>query len=114
MPSNIVKSFAQKTGKSEAEVEKLWNKAKEQADKKDDLEKDSDSYWAYVTGILKNMLSIKENVDMDKQQERRALTRQFVQKVVDGQKFDAAADLREMIRLSKEIRYDKIAATVEI
>lgn len=109
MPNNIVKSFAQKTGKSEAEVEKLWDKAKAEAEKAD-----TDDVYAYTVGILKNMLSIKENVDMTKQEERRTLTRQFVQKVVDGQKFDAAADLKEMIRLSKEIRYDKVAATVEI
>lgn len=114
MPSSVVKSFADKTGKSEAEVEKLWDKAKKIADEKSDLEKNSDSYFAYVTGILKKMLSIKENTDMTKQDERRNLTRQFIQKVVDGQKFDAAADLREMIRLSKEIRYNKVAATVEI
>lgn len=113
MPSNVVKSFAQKTGKSEAEVDKLWNQAKAEADKKDDLEKDSDRYYAYVTGILKKMLSIDENI-MSKQDERRALTRQFIQKVADGQKFDAAADLKEMIRLSKEIRYNDLAASVEI
>lgn len=109
MPNNIVKSFAQKTGKSEAEVEKLWDQAKAEAEKAD-----VDDVYAYTVGILKKMLSIKENVDMTKQEERRALTRQFVQKVADGQNFDAAADLKEMIRLSKEIRYDKIAATVEI
>ncbi len=51
---------------------------------------------------------------MTKQDERRALTKQFIQKVVDGLKFDAAADLKEMICLSKEIRYDKVATTVEI
>lgn len=51
---------------------------------------------------------------MTKQNERRELTKQFIQKVVDGQKFDATSDLKEMIRLSKEIRYEKIAATVEI
>jgi len=51
---------------------------------------------------------------MSKQDERRAMTRQFIQKVVDGQKFDAASDLKEMIRLSKEIRYDKVADGVEI
>lgn len=51
---------------------------------------------------------------MDKREERRALTRQFIQKTVDGEKFDAAADLKEMIRLSREIRYDDVAASVEI
>ena len=69
MPANIIVSFAQKTGKSEAEVEKLWNQAKAEADKNDNLEKDSDRYYAYVTGILKKMLSIdeyKEKYESDK------------------------------------------------
>lgn len=51
---------------------------------------------------------------MTKTEERRNFTKQFIQKVVDGQKFDAASDLKEMIRLSKEIRYNKVATTVEI
>jgi len=51
---------------------------------------------------------------MPKTEERRALTREFVKKVVDNQNFDATAGLKEMIKLSKEIRYDRIAAEVEI
>jgi len=51
---------------------------------------------------------------MKKQEKRRALTRKFIQQVVDGKKFDATTDLKEMIRLSKEIRYDNIAIGVEI
>lgn len=62
MPSNVVKSYAEKTGKSEAEVEKLWDKAKEQVSKEyEDVEKDSDQYYSLVTGILKNMLGLKES-----------------------------------------------------
>lgn len=62
MPSNIVKSFAEKTGKSEAEVEKLWSEAKSAAEKQyPEVEKDSDRYYSIVTGILKNMLGIKES-----------------------------------------------------
>lgn len=239
MPANIIASFAQKSGKSEAEVEKLWNQAKKEAEDATGV----DDVYAYATGILKKMLSIqenihmeinesnlsveniynliddiveslleqrkrktpniatlkaiatsltnnlkgvsisesvkvgdrikikspykspkygkignlfatvksisngtakinvydatysddipkdgmmiipiedlpsyplKENVDMSKQEQRRDLTRQFIKKVVDGQKFDATVDLKEMIRLSKEIRYDDLAASVEI
>ena len=51
---------------------------------------------------------------MTKQEERRELTQNFIQQVVDGKKFDAASDLKEMIRLSKEIRYNTIATSVEI
>lgn len=55
MPSNIVQSFAKQTNKSEKEVEKLWNKAKEIAN--DNNEKDN---YAYIVSILKNMLNIYE------------------------------------------------------
>lgn len=109
MPNNIVKSFAQKSGKSEAEVEKLWNQAKAEAEKKSGV----DDVYAYTVGILKKMLSIDEKV-MEKTQERRELTKQFIQKVADGQKFDASADLNEIIRLSKEIRYDAALSAVEL
>lgn len=56
MPSNIVKSFAQKTGKSEKEVDDLWNKAKEIA--KDEGHEEE---YDYITGILKKMLKINES-----------------------------------------------------
>jgi hypothetical protein len=62
MPNNIVKSFADKTDKSEAEVEKLWVKAKGIVSKGyDDVESESDQYYALVTGVLKKMLKIDEN-----------------------------------------------------
>ena len=54
MPAALVKSFAKKTGKTVAAVEKLWNKAKELA-KKAGRAKD----FAYITGILKRMLRIE-------------------------------------------------------
>jgi len=60
MPNAIIKSFAKKAGKSTREVEKLWDKAKSaaySAGKKPD----DPSFFAYVTGTLKNMLDIKEN-----------------------------------------------------
>ena len=57
MPSNIVKSFAEKTGKSEAEIEKLWKKAK-------DIAKESgrDEDYAYIVGILKKILNLNETM----------------------------------------------------
>lgn len=51
---------------------------------------------------------------MSTQEYRRKLTREFIQKVVDEKRFDASADLKEMIRIAKEIRYNNIAKTVEI
>ena len=55
MPANIVKSFADKTGKSIAEVEKLWNDAKEIASKNGHNED-----YDYIVGILKKMLKLNE------------------------------------------------------
>ena len=56
MPSNIIKSFADKTGKSESEVEKLWDKAKEIADESNHKED-----YDYIVGILKKMLKLNED-----------------------------------------------------
>ena len=63
MPSSVVKSFAKKAGKSEEEVEKLWNDTKSIV-KKDypDIEVDSDNYFQLVTGILKKRLSAQMQV----------------------------------------------------
>ena len=58
MPASVVKSFADKTGKSVAEVEKMWDTAKKIA-KKEGREED----YAYITGILKNALKIESLVN---------------------------------------------------
>ena len=60
MPSNIVKKYAEQTGKEVSEVEKLWKKAKAVAEGEGRKEKDKD-FYPYVVGILKNMLSINES-----------------------------------------------------
>jgi len=56
MPANIVKSFAKDTGKSVPEVEKMWDKAKAMA-----ADEGQEDNYAYITGILKKMLGIKES-----------------------------------------------------
>lgn len=61
MPSNIVKSFSKKTGKSEAEVEKLWQKAKQSAKKQGRKESDP-KFYNLVTGILKKMLKLEKKL----------------------------------------------------
>lgn len=62
MPNNTVKSFAEKTGKSIKEVERLWKEAKKAAEKAGfSEEKDPEAFFSYTTGILKKMLSIKES-----------------------------------------------------
>jgi len=63
----VIKSMANKSGKSEKEVEKLWNNAKEIAsDTFGKKEKDfKDKEYAYAMGVLKNSLGIKEAVVED-------------------------------------------------
>lgn len=55
MPNSIIKSFAKKYGKTTKELEDLWDKAARLAIKKG-IAKDSESMYAYTTGILKRML----------------------------------------------------------
>ena len=61
MPSPIIKSFAKKTDKTESEVEKLWKKAEDIVKKEYDKDKDDDSFYPIVVGILKRMLKIEES-----------------------------------------------------
>jgi hypothetical protein len=60
MPNNIINSFSNKTGKTVKEVEKLWDKAKKIAS--DNNEQDN---YQYITGILKNMLSLEDTSSSD-------------------------------------------------
>jgi len=62
MPNNIVKSFADKTGKSKDEVEKLWNKSKEIVKKEyPEIKEDTPEFFKLVTGILKKSLGLRES-----------------------------------------------------
>lgn len=64
MPSPYVKKLAQDTGKSVAEIEKLWDKAKEiTSDTFGKAEADfSSKEYKYTVGIIKNMLGVNENL----------------------------------------------------
>ena len=63
MPPPLVKSFADKSGKSEAEVEKLWETAKSQTkEQHPDVSEGSDRFYKITVGILKKMLGIKDNL----------------------------------------------------
>lgn len=64
MASPYVVKLAKETGKTEKEVEKLWDKAKEiTAETLGTPEsKFGNKEYAYTTGIVKNMLGIKEDV----------------------------------------------------
>lgn len=60
MPSNIVKSYAKKTGKKVSEVESLWNRAEEIVkDEYENIEVGSDRYYSLVNGTLKKMLKLE-------------------------------------------------------
>jgi hypothetical protein len=66
MPENIIRSFAEKSGKSEEEVERLWRKAKSLVTLQYDIEEPGDDtgetekerYYKLATGILKHMVGL--------------------------------------------------------
>lgn len=61
MPSNVVKSFSDKTGMPIKDVEKLWDKSiKIVKDQYKEVPEDSDKFYSLVTGVLKNMLKLEE------------------------------------------------------
>lgn len=57
-PAGIVHSFALKSGKTEKEVELLWDEARKIVKDEYSKTEDDESYWALVTGVLKKMLNI--------------------------------------------------------
>lgn len=58
MPNNIVRSLAEKSGRSIEEVEELWKKAKAITTHKLGVT-EGEQFYKYATGILKNMLSLR-------------------------------------------------------
>ena len=64
MPSSIVQSYAKKTGKSEAEVEKKWDEAKASIVKGGTSESAS-NFYPQVVAVLKKMLGVNENINED-------------------------------------------------
>lgn len=61
MPSDLIKNYAEKTGKSIDELEKLWEKAKEITSEKGFSEENSpDLFYSYTHGVFKRMLGIKD------------------------------------------------------
>lgn len=52
----LIKSFADKYGKSEEEVEELWDKAKEVVKKDYGRTEDDENFYSLLVGILKKML----------------------------------------------------------
>jgi len=60
MPNAVVKSYAEKSGKSAEHIEGYWKDAEEQAKKK--FKKKSPRYWAYVNGIVKRRAGLSEEL----------------------------------------------------
>lgn len=59
MPNNVVKSYAEKSGKTVAEVEALWKEVEQGCEGK--FDKKDDSYYAHVNSIVKKRLKLKEH-----------------------------------------------------
>lgn len=59
-PAGIVHSLSLKSGKSQKEVEDMWDKAKELVKEKEGKSEDDEGYWALTVGYLKQMLGLKE------------------------------------------------------
>jgi hypothetical protein len=59
MPNDTIKSYAEKTGKSVSEVEKLWQEAKKAAGESYS-ESDSDKFYGTAMKILKRKLNLSE------------------------------------------------------
>lgn len=57
MPNAVVQSFAQKSGKTTAEVETLWKKAEAITNQSDVA---VDDKYAYLVGVLKKMLKLED------------------------------------------------------
>ena len=68
MPNNVIKSFAERSGKTEEEVEKIWDETKTKAKRKFDSE--DKHFWAYVNrtvqfklGLASKKTSFKDHLE---------------------------------------------------
>ena len=76
MPNNTIKSFADRSGKSVEEVEKLWDEVKKKASSKFDSE--DKHFWAYVSrtvqfklGLASKKTSFKEFSEKEKSKTKK-------------------------------------------
>jgi hypothetical protein len=60
MPSNVVKSFAERSGKSLGKIEGYWDEAKKSAMEK--FGKKGPKFWSYVTAIVKRRAGLDEAI----------------------------------------------------
>lgn len=62
MPSNLVKSYAKKTGKSVKAVEAKWKEAKKAVSKTYDKDENPRAYWGTVNKITRRKLKLEESM----------------------------------------------------
>lgn len=62
MPTAYVRKMAEKKGKPVAEIEKIWDKAKERA-----AEEGHGEEYDYITGIFQNMLGEGYSVSIEQE-----------------------------------------------
>lgn len=60
MPATVIRSFAKQSGKTEKEVDKIWNDTKEEVKKK--FKNESPAFWAYVNKSVQYKLGIAEDL----------------------------------------------------
>jgi hypothetical protein len=60
MPSATFKYFVNKTGKTEKEIETLWNKAKDIVKDQYKIKETDNNFYQIVMGVVKKMLSLTE------------------------------------------------------
>lgn len=58
MPSKTVKAYAEQSGKSVDEVEKIWDETKKEAKKKFPKGEEDPDYWAYVNATVRKKLGL--------------------------------------------------------
>ena len=113
MPAAMIKSLSDKTGKSEKEIERLWNKAKEIVSKQyPEVSKSSDNYWKLVTGITQKMSGLEESSGIPQKYKFKT----FVTESIYKYKHEGIipSDIKKFIddnnlKLSKDSRGDYIA-----
>ncbi len=59
MPSAQLKSFAEKSGKSMADLERYWDEAKKESKKKFGSKKKK-GFWPYVVGIVERRAGLRK------------------------------------------------------
>lgn len=94
MPSDIIKSFAKKSGKTEEEVEKMWNSIKRSL--LDRMSEKDPSFYPQLVGALKKALKIEEI-----EEENEILFQNFKKKKLnkEEEKYSPAEILRNIIEI---------------